>query len=27
VDYPSYRQEAAVDGWKKVFQWYEKYLR
>jgi carboxymethylenebutenolidase len=27
VDRPSYRQEAAVDGWKKVFQWYEKYLR
>jgi len=24
---PSYRQAAAVDGWKKVFQWYEKYLR
>jgi carboxymethylenebutenolidase len=27
VDRPSYRPEAAVDGWKKVFQWYEKYLR
>jgi len=26
VDRPSY-QQAAVDGWKKVFQWYEKYLR
>jgi len=23
---PRYRQAAAVDGWKKVFQWYEKYL-
>jgi carboxymethylenebutenolidase len=27
VDRPSYRQEAAIDGWKRVFQWYEKYLR
>lgn len=27
VDRPSYRQEAAVDGWKKVFQWFGKYLR
>jgi carboxymethylenebutenolidase len=27
VDNPRYRQAAAVDGWKKVFQWYEKYLR
>lgn len=26
VDRPSYRPHAAVDGWKKVFQWYEKYL-
>jgi carboxymethylenebutenolidase len=24
---PSYRQAAAVDGWQKVFAWYEKYLR
>ncbi|MCL2669818.1 MAG: dienelactone hydrolase family protein [Syntrophaceae bacterium] len=23
----NYRPEAATDGWKKVFQWYEKYLR
>ena len=27
VDRPSYRQEAAVDGWKQVFRWFEKYLR
>jgi len=27
VDRPSYRQHAAVDGWQKVFAWYEKYLR
>ena len=27
VDRPSYRQAAAVDGWKKVFSWYEKHLR
>ena len=27
VDRASYRPEAAVDGWKKVFAWYEKYLR
>lgn len=27
VDRPSYRVEAAVDGWKKVFAWYEKYLK
>ena len=27
VDNSRYRQAAAVDGWKKVFQWYEKYLR
>jgi len=27
VDTPRYRHEAAVDGWKRVFQWYEKYLR
>jgi carboxymethylenebutenolidase len=27
VDRPSYRQEAAVEGWKQVFQWYDKYLR
>ena len=26
VDRPSYRQEAAVDGWQKLFAWYEKYL-
>jgi carboxymethylenebutenolidase len=27
VDRASYRPEAAVDGWKKVFQWFDKYLR
>ena len=27
VDRPSYRQHAAVDGWQKVFAWYERYLR
>ena len=28
ADYrPSYRQHAAVDGWEKVFAWFEKYLR
>jgi carboxymethylenebutenolidase len=26
VDRPSYRPEAAVDGWKKIFAWYERYL-
>jgi len=26
VDDARYRQAAAMDGWKKVFQWYEKYL-
>jgi carboxymethylenebutenolidase len=26
VDRPSYRQEAATDGWQKLFAWYEKYL-
>lgn len=25
-DRPSYRQEAAVDGWKKLFAFFEKYL-
>ena len=27
VDRPSYRPEAAVDGWNRVFQWFGKYLR
>jgi carboxymethylenebutenolidase len=27
VDRPSYRQHAAVDGWQRVFAWYEKYLK
>ena len=27
VDRPNYRQVAAVDGWKKVFDFYGKYLR
>jgi carboxymethylenebutenolidase len=26
-DRPAYRQEQAVDGWKKVFAFFEKYLR
>jgi carboxymethylenebutenolidase len=26
VDRPSYRQEAAVDGWKKIFDFYGRYL-
>jgi carboxymethylenebutenolidase len=26
VDNANYRPEAAVDGWQRVFQWYEKYL-
>ena len=26
VDRPSYRPEQAVDGWRKVFAWLEKYL-
>ena len=26
VDRPSYRQEAAVDGWKKIFDFYKRYL-
>ncbi|MDB5809076.1 MAG: Carboxymethylenebutenolidase [Betaproteobacteria bacterium] len=27
VDRPQYRVQAAADGWKKVFAWFEKYLR
>jgi carboxymethylenebutenolidase len=27
VDRPQYRVHAAVDGWKKVFAWFGKYLR
>jgi len=27
VDRPQYRQAAAIDGWKKVFAWFDKYLR
>lgn len=27
VDRPNYRQAAAVDGWKKVFEFYGRYLR
>lgn len=27
VDRPSYRQHAAVDGWRKVFAWFDKYLK
>ena len=26
VDRPQYRQHAAVDGWKRVLGWFEKYL-
>jgi carboxymethylenebutenolidase len=26
VDRPSYRPEAAVDGWKRIFDWYGRYL-
>jgi len=26
VDRPQYRQAAALDGWKKVFGWFEKHL-
>ncbi len=26
VDRPAYRVDAAVDGWAKAFDWYEKYL-
>ena len=27
VDRPAYRVEAAMQGWKRVFQWFGKYLR
>ncbi len=27
VDRPQYRQQAAGDGWKKVFAWFDKHLR
>ncbi len=27
VDRPQYRVHAAMDGWKRVFAWFEKYLR
>ena len=27
VDRPGYRQHAAVDGWEKVFAWFDKYLK
>ena len=27
VDRPAYRQEAAVEGWKRVFEWFDRYLR
>lgn len=26
VDRPSYRPEAAVDGWKRIFAWFDRYL-
>ena len=27
VDRPSYRQEAAVEGWKRVLDFYDRHLR
>jgi carboxymethylenebutenolidase len=27
VDKESYRPKSAMDGWEKIFAWYEKYLR
>lgn len=27
VDRPAYRQEAATEGWKRVFEWFDRYLR
>jgi carboxymethylenebutenolidase len=27
TEWPMYRQHAAIDGWQKVFAWYEKYLK
>ena len=27
VDRPQFRQHAAVDGWKKLFAWFEQHLR
>jgi carboxymethylenebutenolidase len=27
VDRPGYRVDAAVDGWQKVFAWFEKHLK
>ena len=27
VDRQQYRVQAALDGWKKVFEWFGKYLR
>jgi carboxymethylenebutenolidase len=27
VDRPSYRQQAATDGWLQVFRWFDRYLR
>jgi carboxymethylenebutenolidase len=27
VDRPTYRVHAAIDGWQKVFAWFEKYLK
>ncbi|MDO8673541.1 MAG: dienelactone hydrolase family protein, partial [Dehalococcoidia bacterium] len=26
VDRPAYRVEAAVEGWKRVFEWFDRYL-
>jgi carboxymethylenebutenolidase len=27
VDRPSYRPQAAVDGWQRIFTWFDRYLR
>ena len=27
TEWPMYRQHAAIDGWQKIFAWYEKYLK
>jgi len=27
TEWPMYRQQAAIDGWQKIFSWYDKYLK
>jgi carboxymethylenebutenolidase len=27
TEWPMYRQHAAIDGWQKIFAWYDKYLK